>query len=500
MDHAGCHVDVVEPSHIGRPPDRVATAEFGLDSDAGHDHDRIRYTVKRPYSGQLRSVGLDDSHVPQREKEVFVVISEKRFVRFGTRSWQKLTLFGPGLALAATSVGAGDMVSTLEGAGTAGMGLVWIAAIGVLIKLLLTEASGRLQLTGEMTLMSRIASIHRGFVWLFLGIVLVMAMLYGAALGSVAALALQMMIPALPTVPITIALVLISGAVVYIGKWERFEKYMTAFAMVMFLGTMVMAIVAAGNMPAASSIIGTLRISVPDGSIPAAMAMIGGVGGSATIAIYSYWVRDKGWTSLRELRSMRKDTALSYAAVLVFMVSMSVVGTVLVFGTGLTLSDPAALKALGGPLESAFGDVVKVGFFMIFFVVVFSSLVGGFNGFSYMLADAIRVVRGISDDDANRYIQPQGRLFNVVLGCQVVAPLLIVFTGRPIQLVLAYAIAGAFFLPVLIIVFLILLNRKSVPPQLRNKPALNVVLVIALALFGWLAATEVVRRLTDLLS
>lgn len=458
----------------------------------------IRSLVRIAVTGE--SAGPVDSHFPRQKKEELVVISQKRFPRFGTHLWQKLALFGPGFALAATSVGAGDMVSTLEGAGTAGMGLVWIAVIGVLIKLLLTEASGRLQLTGEMTLMSRVASIHRGFVWLFLGIVLVMATLYGAALGSVAALALQMMIPALPTVPTTIALVLISGAIVYVGKWDRFEKYMTVFASVMFLGTVVMAIVAASKMSAASTIIDTLRISVPDGSIPAAMAMIGGVGGSATIAIYSYWVRDKGWTSLAELRSMRKDTVLSYAAVLVFMVSMSIVGTVLVYGTGLTLSDPAALEALGGPLREAFGGLVKVGFFVIFFVVVFSSLVGGFNGFSYMLADTIRVVRRIPDDEANKYIQPQGRLFNVVLACQVAAPLLIVFTGRPIQLVLAYAIAGAFFLPILIVAFLILLNRKSVPAQLRNKPVVNVVLVIALVLFGWLATTEVARRLTDLLS
>lgn len=426
-----------------------------------------------------------------------MVATEKQSLRYSTRLWQKVALFGPGLALAATSVGAGDMVSTLEGSGTTGMGLVWIAVIGVLIKLLLTEASGRLQLTGTTTLMSKVASIHIGFAWLFLAMGLVMTTLYGAALGSVAALALAMTVPGLPTVPVTIALVLISGAIVFVGKWERFEKYMVAFAITMFLGAIAMAIVAASKMSDPARILDTLRVSVPDGSLPAAMAMIGGVGGSATIAIYSYWVRDKGWTSAEHLKVMRKDTALSYAAVLVFMVSMSVVGTALVYGTGLTLSGAAELQALGAPLGAAFGDVVKVGFFVIFFVVVFSSLVGGFNGFCYLLADGIRVVRKIADEDANQYMQPQQKLFNVVLVGQVVASLVIMFTGRPVQLVLAYAVCGAFFLPVLVVAFLILLNRKSVPQQLRNRPHVNVVFVLSLGLFGWLAATQATGMVLD---
>ncbi|AKS32062.1 Nramp family divalent metal transporter [Mycolicibacterium goodii] len=415
--------------------------------------------------------------------------------RRGAGLWHTIALFGPGLALAATSVGAGDMVSTLEGAGSFGMGLVWVAVVGVLIKFVLTEASGRLQLAGPTTLLSKIGSVHIAFAWLFLIVVLVMTTLYGAALGSVAALALKMMIPALPIIPTTVAMVLVSGAIVYVGKWERFEKYMVAFAVVMFLGVIVMAVVAAGAMEDPSTIVDSLRISIPDGSMPAALAMIGGVGGSATIAIYAYWVRDKGWTTTDQLRSMRKDAALSYVAVLVFMVSMSVVGTALVFGTGMSLSGPAELEALGGPLGAAFGEVVKVGFFVTFFVVVFSSLVGGFNGFCYMLSDCIRVVRRVPDADADRYIRPQGRLFNLVLAGQVIAPLVIMFTGRPVQLVLAYAISGAFFLPVLIVAFLILLNRKSVPAQLRNRLAVNVVLGLSLLLFGWLAVTDLIGRI-----
>ncbi|OZM76803.1 bacteriochlorophyll 4-vinyl reductase [Pseudonocardia sp. MH-G8] len=409
--------------------------------------------------------------------------------------WQKVALFGPGLALAATSVGAGDLVSTLEGAGSFGMGLVWIAVVGVVIKYVLTEASGRLQLSSPTTLMAKIASIHIGFAWLFLVAVVAMTTLYGAGLGSVAALALEMMIPGLPAVPTTIAIILISGAIVYVGKYDFFEKYMVGFSVVMFLGVVVIAIFAAGAMEEPATIVETLTISIPGGSFPAALAMIGGIGGSATIAIYAYWVRDKGWTDIAYLTRMRKDAAVSYAAILVFVLSLSTVGTALVFGTGLTISGNAELEALGAPLQELFGQFVRVTFFVTFFVVVFSSIVGGFNGFCYMLADCIRVVRRIPDDQADEYIAPKRPFFTAVLAFQVLAPLVIMFAGRPVQLVLAYAISGAFFLPLLVVAFLILLGRRRVSPELRNSKPVTVVLVMSLVLFGSLAISQTVGQL-----
>jgi len=412
-----------------------------------------------------------------------------------TSWWQKVAAFGPGLALAAMSVGAGDLVSTLEGAGTFGMGLVWIAVVGVVIKYVLTEASGRLQLTSPTTLLAKIASIHIGFAWLFLVAVVIMTTLYGAGLCSVAALALEMMIPGLPTVPTTIAIIVISGVIVYAGRYEFFEKYMVAFSIVMFLGVVAIAILAAGAMAEPATIATTLTVSIPDGSFPAALAMIGGVGGSATIAIYAYWVRAKGWTSTAYLKSMRKDATVSYVAILVFVISLSVVGTALVFGSGMTISGNAELEALGGPLGAMFGQLVRIGFFVTFFVVVFSSITGGFNGFCYMLADCIRVVRRIPDEKADEYIAPKRSLFNAVLAFQVLAPLVIMFTGRPVQLVLAYAMAGAFFLPLLVVAFLILLNRKRVSPELRNSWPTNTVLSISVVLFGALAISQTLEML-----
>lgn len=417
--------------------------------------------------------------------------------RSAPRIWKKIALFGPGLALAATSVGAGDMISTLEGSGSFGMGLVWIAVIGVIIKFALTEASGRLQLSSPSTLIAKISSIHIIFAWAFLIAVLILTTLYGAALSSVAALALTMFVPSLPMLPTTVAIILISGLIVFIGNYDRFEKYMIAFAVFMFLGVIVISILTASTMDDPETIVKTATVSIPGGSIPAALAMIGGVGGSATIAIYAYWIREKGWNNTTHLKTMRNDALISYIAILSFVVSLSVVGTGFIFGTGLTISGDAELAALGAPLAATFGEIIKVGFFVSFFVVVFSSIIGGFNGYCYMLGDCLRVVRGIPDERADSLISPQKPLFNVVLIFQIAAALVIMLLGKPVQLVLAYAISGAFFLPLLVVGFLILLNRKSVPISLRNRTMSNTILIVSLILFGALAISTVLGQFSS---
>ena len=55
----------------------------------------------------------------------------------------KLKLVGPGFVVAATSVGAGDMVTSLVAGTQFGATFMWAIVLGVLIKLSLVEGMGR---------------------------------------------------------------------------------------------------------------------------------------------------------------------------------------------------------------------------------------------------------------------------------------------------------------------------------------------------------------------
>src|SRR5688500_13179831 len=61
------------------------------------------------------------------------------------------TLVGPGLIVAATGIGSGDVVSATVGGATYGVVLLWAIAIGAFFKYILTEGIARWQLATGMT-------------------------------------------------------------------------------------------------------------------------------------------------------------------------------------------------------------------------------------------------------------------------------------------------------------------------------------------------------------
>jgi Mn2+/Fe2+ NRAMP family transporter len=64
-------------------------------------------------------------------------------------SWKYI---GPGIVVAATGVGAGDLVATLIAGSNFGYTLLWAAVIGCVVKISLAEAAGRWHLSTGRTL------------------------------------------------------------------------------------------------------------------------------------------------------------------------------------------------------------------------------------------------------------------------------------------------------------------------------------------------------------
>jgi Mn2+/Fe2+ NRAMP family transporter len=69
-----------------------------------------------------------------------------------------------------------------------------------------------------------------------------------------------------------------------------------------------------------------------------------------------------------------------------------------------------------------------------------------------------------------------------------------------VTLVLVYAAISSFILPILAVLLLILLNRRSVPASLRSGWLSNSVLVLCLLLFTLLAGVQVVETVRGLLA
>lgn len=400
------------------------------------------------------------------------------------RRWAEL---GPGLVLAAASIGAADMVTSINGAAQFGMGLLWAAAFGILVKFVLTEAVGRHHLATGRTIVADLGATARPAAVVLLAVFALIALLYGAGLSSVAALAVTTLVPSLPLVPVAIVASVAAAAVVVVGRYTTFERVMKWFVVLKFVLMVVLAVLALTTVKDWGAFFATFTPRMPSGAVLDVVAIIGGVGGTAGVIAYGYWVREKGWNGPERVRTIRVDSGVSYAMIFLFVVATSILGTVLVYGSGLSIRGTAGLAALGDPLRANIGAAARVLFLVAFALVAFSALVGGFNGLAHLLGDSWTTVRGRSADQAGG----SARTFRVLVLAMLVASIVIVFTGRPVTLLLAYATAGSLVLPVLAAFLLWRMNRRDIIGPLRNGWASNAVHVLALIMFVALAIVQV---------
>ena len=65
--------------------------------------------------------------------------------------------------------------------------------------------------------------------------------------------------------------------------------------------------------------------------------------------------------------------------------------------------------------------------------------------------------------------------------------------GKPVWLILVYAVAGAFFMPLLGVLLLVMNNRRAWVGELRNGPAMNLVLLASVVVFGLLLYDKIAQ-------
>src|SRR5215217_2966786 len=92
-------------------------------------------------------------------------------------SW--LRFVGPGLIIAATGVGAGDMVSSLNAGTEYGMIFLWAILVGAFVKFYLTEGIGRWYMATGRTILDGWHSLGRFVSGFFVVYLLILTFVFG---------------------------------------------------------------------------------------------------------------------------------------------------------------------------------------------------------------------------------------------------------------------------------------------------------------------------------
>ena len=94
-----------------------------------------------------------------------------------------LAVLGPGILVAATGVGAGDLATAAFTGSVLGLAILWAVIVGAFLKFVLNEGLARWQLATSTTLLEGCADrFGRPIIWLFLCYLVAWSFLVAAAL------------------------------------------------------------------------------------------------------------------------------------------------------------------------------------------------------------------------------------------------------------------------------------------------------------------------------
>lgn len=413
---------------------------------------------------------------------------------------------GPGLIIAASVVGSGELIGATKSGAQAGIALLWMIIIGCIIKIPVQLSLGHYSLSsgkGTIQMLAELPGPRIGIswaCWLWLAMQLAsIGQLGGIAHGVGQALALSVPLTgdyrellaaqeewddqaalagaALPSaerphyntsddIVWAALMIVLTIALLLRGRYKMVEWGSTAMV-VTFTAVTVACVVALQFRPEwslrANDLATGLSFQLPSGSkgLSTALATLGIIGIGATELVgWIYWLRERGYSAFTGVRSdapewairangwmrvMRWDAICSALIYTFATIAFFVLGATVLHRQGL---DPEGNRMIGTLAEMytpIFGPWTPVFFLCGAFAVLYSTLFVATATHARVCTDALIVLGGLQRNERreSRLI----RRFIVVLSLAAFGFLLLF--RQPVMLILISGILQAIMLPVL---------------------------------------------------
>lgn len=401
----------------------------------------------------------------------------------------RLKQLGPGIAIAATGIGAGDMIAAAVAGSQYGYAVLWVALFGAILKFSLNEGVARWQLATGTTLLEG-WNTHLGN-WvslLFTAYLVLWSFIVAGALMSACGLAAHALFPQLSVAAWGAIHSIVALALVFLGGYNLFESLVKIIIAAMFLLVLICAIMLKPD-PAAM-ISGLVIPQIPTGSGPFLLGVIGGVGGSVTVLNYSYWMREKGWKGTSFVSMMRLDLAIAYVLTGLFGIA------VMLLAAGVkpeVIKGSAMVIGLADRLGELF-PASRTIFLWGFWGAVFTSMLGVWQGVPYLFADLMRLKK----HPASKAVSPQSSFYRSFLLFLAIPPMLLLLYDRPVFIIILYAVTGALFMPFLAATLLYMNNKTEWVKELKNGWQINTALLITLLVMLFLFIRQLIIQFSKI--
>ncbi|HEX9185819.1 MAG TPA: Nramp family divalent metal transporter [Vicinamibacteria bacterium] len=426
-------------------------------------------------------------------------------------AWRAVTRLGPGMVLAASIVGSGELIATTTLGAQAGFVALWVILLSCAVKPAVQAELGRYTIaTGETGLeaLDRMPGPRLGASWLLWAwaVTVLLSMLQVGGMYGGLAQVMNLLVPSVPVPAWAVVFLVLTLALLLGGGYERIERLALVKVALFTLLTVLAALVLTrqGEHFSWARVAEGLRFRLPETGFATAVAVFGITGVGATeLFMYPYWCVEKGYarfvgpndgTASRLARArgwirlMHADVAASMVLYTLATLAFYLLGAGVLSPLGLVPAANDMIPTLSRLYTDTLGGWVLPLFYLGATLTLYGTIFAATAAHSRLYADFCRVL-GFFDraDYARRLAFRRG--FTVLL--TVVPVLLYLYFESPVKMVVAGGVSQSVMLPITGAGALYLHHRR-LPRELRPGPLVTAGLWIATVVMAVVTAYSLV--------
>lgn len=388
---------------------------------------------------------------------------------------------GPGVLVAAAFVGPGTItMCTLAGA-QFGYTLIWALLVSIIATMVLQAMAGRIGLVTQSGLVDVVRTelktpwIKNLVIAIVLGAILVGNAAYEAGNIGGATLGLEQLVPQQQLRPFLPAII---GTIIFLLLWfssyKVLEKIFVGLVGIMGVSFIICAII---TQPSVLKIFkGMFVPELPEGGLLTVVALVGTTVVPYNLFLHASLVKEK-WNSKKDLKAVNWDTIISIG--LGGLVSMAI----LITASAAPISEINNALDMAIALEPLFGK-------MAFLFMAIGLLAAGITSAITAPLAAAYVASSCFGWEGGMQNKKFKMVWAIVLWCGVV---FLSFDIKPIEVIQFAQVANGVLLPVMALLLLWVVNKKSVMGENRNSMMQNALGVAIVAFAIFLGAKSVLK-------
>jgi Mn2+/Fe2+ NRAMP family transporter len=412
-----------------------------------------------------------------------------------------LRAFGPGIVVALSWVGTGDLIDNSVAGGNYGYALLWVLPLSLVFRFVFVNALGKYPLYNvqqDPSIVRGIARTHPAFGWLMLvSFVLYTHILLAFTLSGVG-VALEGLFGGLPTFWWSVIGALSVFAVTLKGAYrliERIFKVVLALMVLTFVVGIALVGINWGELVKGFAFELPAQQGLFDSGLVASSLVLATLGSMANL-FYPEFLREKGWTTPAHRRVQQYDLLFGTIVVLFLGVAVWAIGAEVLFGK----QGVSEAGDIAGALGAAVGPVGPYIFYLGLLGAAWTTVAGSLFALAKMVVEALHVVRPGREQ---RY--PGGRTSDPAYRWVIVWGLLAVVWSLPhapgfVALVVVSHVLTSPFLLLIVIALIVMLNRADIMGRYTNSWKENVGLGLVAAFVAVAAVQGIGKAVGELFS